>query len=284
MPEIRSMTPKFANTCLYGARLWGVQEFCTHFECTEEEVEAQFHRLWKNPNNFRERWTTLVRNTERSKMKRNKPRRQQKRRATTRAKGVAAEETAVITTEGAQELAPASTTFSNQEEGSLTLEAAAIRAKIDELKLSHQEKKTAMEQLKQDMLDIVNTGTELALQYDELKHRLEDLTKQEDEARRRVRVHVRKGGFVDVRLNGGAWDMDEVNAKARDDVPRYLLGFDFSDASKSEMSKVCMAIARCLYAEERLALEGKETSFDFVDSLTERAYEYACATRSAEEA
>lgn len=278
MPEISSMTPKFANTCLYGDRLWGVQEFCTHFECTEEEVEAQFHRLWKNANDFRERWTTLVRNTERSKM-RNKSRRQQrrsKRRATTGAKGVTAEETTVIVTEGAQELAPASAKLSNQEEERLTLDAAAIRARMTEIEQAFSEDKAAMEQLKQKMLN------DLA-EYKKLSHRLEDLTKQEDEARRRVRVHVRKGGFVDMHLNGGTWDMDKVNAKARDDAPRYLLGFDFDEASRSEMAKVCMAIARCLYAEERLALEGKEASFDFVDSLTKRAYEYACATRSSEE-
>ena len=291
MPEIRSMTPKFANTCIYGAHHWGIQEFCAHFECTEEEVEAQFHRLWKNANNFRDRWTTLVRNTERNKMRNNRRRQSKssKRKVITRAKGVAAEGTVVIAAEGVQELAPATATLNDQEEEHPILNAAAIRARMTEIEQGFPDNKAAVEQLKQKMLDdkvaleqLKQKMLDVLAEYEELKRQLEDLKKQKDEARR-IRVHVRKGGFVDVHLNGGAWDMDKVNTKARDDVPRYLLGFDFSKAGRSEMTNVCMAIARCLYAEERLALEGKTASFDFADSLTERAYEYACATRSTEE-
>ena len=273
MPEIRSMTSKFANTCLYGTHhRWGVHEFCTPFGCTEEEVETQFRRLWKNANDFRERWAMLMKNTERKTMK-NKRRRQNRssnlRKTIVRGKSVTTEGATAIATDGMQELAPTPATFTNQETEQLILKAAEVRAEIDELKLAFQDKKAAMEQLKQEMLDTVNAGTELVLQLDELNAAI-------TQAQSYIEIHVDENGFIEINSKEIDMNREQIEARASGIVAELLRDYDFGELDMIGVYRVKRVVAKCFYAEEQLAEQGKKVTFIFAnEALHARPYEYA---------
>lgn len=265
MPDIKNMTAKFAKTRLYNNRhQWGIQEFCTHYECTTDDLERQFHRLWKTERSFHEMWNMLEKNTARSvKMAKNKRRRQD----VTASKMMATEEIEQPMVDDSS-----SPTLCDTVEHQIELlrkKEANIRALLIELKQAYNDDKVSMEHLTQKMLDDANRGVDLAINLDELQKEISRLEQQ------RTVVHVRKGGYIDIDRKAIGWNPTEIDLISFTTVPTRLIGFDYGGAKDCDIVEVHKAVARCIWVEKKYAELGKEVEFDFVDTLSARAYEYA---------
>lgn len=271
-PNIRRMQASFVMVHLYGNKpdnKWSISDFCKHFECTEEEVKAQFCKLWENEKDFSARWKQLAKN---SKKKGGKEMADAEKSDSTKV-----EETNVAVAEEKveeEQVAPSLTPPCVRTPKSYDQELKEIRTEIEEYEKDCVALSNQIKPLMEELLEKAHRGVDLTAKYRAL----------EKEKSTIIVFHVRKNGYVDVPVGVDIkWDWGAVDDIMCNDLGEWLAGFEYAGADRSCITSVKKTVARCFFMEDMCTENGKHAKFEFGNNdndLSKRAYQYARAIRA----